>query len=308
MTSVTVRRGAPADLPGVWEIYYNVEYRDRPPAPPRTGVPPIFLHELETGTLWIAERSGIAVGFAVTIVRGGVGWIAELFVDPRAQSHGIGRALLANATAGPADSYATMSSRDPRALSLYTRSGLTPRWPHLMLRVDQAAGGVRSVEDQVAAGRVVGDVELAEASFGDPDLVAWDARIGGRRRPEEHAYWQAQAGTLPMWFRRGRTTVGYGYGQRRPVTEGRPPVTVLGPIGAVAPTEVLACVAAAVRWARRHDGVIHIAVPGASPALAPLLNAGFRIADVETFCCSGAGYFDQRCYIASSGPEGTTLG
>jgi hypothetical protein len=66
-----------------------------------------------------------------------------------------------------------------------------------------------------------------------------------------------------------------------------------------------ACVLAAMCWARARADVLLIDVPGPHPCLAPLLDAGFRIAYVETFVSTArTPFFDARCYVAS----GSNLG
>jgi len=93
------------------------------------------------------------------------------------------------------------SSTDPRALALYIRVGMRPQWPHFNLRLD---GPLRT--DLPPA-----DVEIVEAGAGAPELARWDARIGGRPRPADHAYWVREQRVVPLWFRRQGDVVGYGY-------------------------------------------------------------------------------------------------
>jgi len=35
---------------------------------------------------------------------------------------------------------------------------------------------------------------VVEARVGDPELIEWDRTIGGRPRPQDHAYWVEQRG------------------------------------------------------------------------------------------------------------------
>jgi len=86
----------------------------------------------------------------------------------------------------------------------------------------------------------------------------------------------------------------------------------LGPLGVAARADGVPCVAAALRWLTSESGlgatVLYVAVPAPHPALAPLLQAGFRIRGVETFCCSRADlFFDPHTYLAQAGPEGTSI-
>lgn len=48
--------------------------------------------------------------------------------------------------------------------------------------------------------------------------------------------------------------------------------------------------------------MLRVALPGAHPALAPLLEARFRITDMDVFVSSGSGMLlDPRRYIPSGG-------
>jgi GNAT superfamily N-acetyltransferase len=265
---------------------------------PAVPVPTIYSHEVDTGEMWLAELAGEAVGFAGLITRSGIGFLSEFFVDPRHQSAGVGRALLSRVLSSGARRYCTLSSTDPRALALYVRAGLHPQWPHFLL-----TGAAHRLEPIDASG-----ARIQAARPDDPSLVEWDARIGGRRRPEDHGFWRSDLGALPIWVERAGRAVGYGYVRPRPPRAGEPASVVIGPIGSEAPADAAACVAAAVEWGRAHGEVIHAAVPGPHPALPALLAAGFRITYVETFAASSIDAFcDPRTYMPAAGLEGSTL-
>lgn len=301
MTDVQIRRAIEADLPEVYEVWHRTVHQGHSSAPPAAALLPLFRHELTTGHMWVAEGEDSLVGFAALLVRSEIAFLAELFVVPTLQSRGIGGALLQHALSTPATVYCTMSSRDPRALALYVRAGMRCHWPHFLL----------TSTSRVLRHLPRGDLTVAVADRGDPDIVAWDARIGGRERPEDHAYWQRVLGAVPLWFKRGDAPLGYGYVWRSPEGPGGANVG-LGPLGVGARADVVACVGAALQWvshesqpgARMH----RVAIPGPHLALVPLLEAGFRISDVETFCCSRPDlFFDPQVYIAPAGPEGTSV-
>jgi hypothetical protein len=291
MDQQIIRRATLDDLPALYDIWYRSEAGDEPIAP--RGPWPWLAHELATGELLLAERAGAALGFAATITRDGITFLSDCFVRADAQSGGVGRRLLEPLLAGEGQTYCTVSSRDPRALSLYIRAGMRPRWPNFILEAESA-----SISPMLAGG-----VELTEGRAGDPELVEWDAAIGGRRRPQEHAYWVAHHRAIPLWFRRAGLTIGYGYAQLySPELLWRPDTLTLGPIGAQHEKDALACVAAAVSWAARHAPALHISVPGPHPALATLLESHFQISDADTFLSSSdQPFFDAGCYIPSGG-------
>src|SRR5207249_11985331 len=105
-----------------------------------------------------------------------------------------------------------------------------------------------------------------------------------------------------LWFRRQGTVVGYGYVRPGAGTLNSPEACTLGPIGARTPDDARACVLAAVAWARPRATVLRIDVPGPHPSLAVLLDAHFRIVDVETFVSTEhTPFVDPRRYSGSGG-------
>ncbi|MES0361635.1 MAG: GNAT family N-acetyltransferase [Anaerolineales bacterium] len=86
---------------------------------------------LTADQFWLAEREGIAIGYARSIVRDGVRQLTELFVLPGEQAGGIGRKLMAHAF--PPIQYAKhnsiIASPDSPAQVLYLKSGVYPRFP-----------------------------------------------------------------------------------------------------------------------------------------------------------------------------------
>jgi GNAT superfamily N-acetyltransferase len=290
---ITIRTAVAADIPQIYDIWYANEVGDDPD-PPRRGAPTIIEHELATGEIVVAEHAGRLDGFATLIVRGGVAFLADCFVRADAQSAGVGRLLLGRLLPRAGQTCCTLSSRDHRALALYIRAGMHPQWSNFCL-----------LGHSDKLGDLAGDVELIEGQPGDPALIEWDAQIGGRRRPEDHAYWLGATRARPLWFRRRGALVGYGYAQTHsPESLWHPNAITLGPIGAHNPEDALACTRAAVQWAQPRTDVLLITVPGPHPALAALLDAGFQITYVETFVSSSQEPFaDMRCYI----PSGSTL-
>ncbi len=111
------------------------------------------------------------------------------------------------------------------------------------------------------------------------------------------------AAAVALWFRREGRTAGYGYVQMRSEESiWYPDAATIGPIGARTIEDARMCALAAVAWASERASVLRIGVPGPHPALAPLLEAGFRITDTDIFVCRGSGMFvDPRRYIPSGG-------
>lgn len=242
--------------------------------------------------------AGEAVGFAALFLRSDIGFLSDLFVDPRHQSLGIGRRLLDRLLSGGARCYCALSSSDPRALSLYVRAGMRPRWPHYQLTA--TVDGLRGTSPS--------GVSILAAAPNDGEILEWDGRIGGRERPEDHAFWRAAFGATPVWVRRRGTTIGYAYVRIGRSAADTHPSVMLGPIGADSPPDAADCVAALVMWAREQGEAVKVAIPGPHPALPHLLAAGFRIRYAETFVSSCSHPFcDPTTYAPGAGLEGSTF-
>lgn len=299
---ITVRRARVEDLPAVWDVLYEQEYGERSSGSGSSSadMPPVLAHEQRTGEMWVAEdRSGL-LGYAATVPRDGITFVAELFVRRRAQSHGLGGRLLAALLGRTPSRACTMSSGDAKALGLYVRAGMRPAWPHVQLLLPAGGTGERGA-----------DAAVVEAHPDDRDLTAWDARIGGRRRRQDHRYWQAGLGAVPLWCRRRTRAIGYGYvwpdASGTPARRRETARTIVGPVGARTPADAEVCVAAVIAYARRFGLPMQLGVPGPHPSLGPLLRGGGRILYLETFCSRGAAFFDPRCYLPSTTAEGTAL-
>ena len=298
-----------SDLRALYEVWRAAAHPGRADTPPADAVLPLFRHQLTAGSSWVAEEADGLAGYAASFTRGGVGFLSDLFVVPARQSRGIGAALLDRALPPFGGTRCTMSSLDPRALAVYARAGVRPRWPNLLL--------ASTAPDFTALPGA--DIAVAPADAGDPAFVEWDARIGGRLRPDDHAFWR-EIGGVPLWFTRGGVRVGYGYVYAWPGIVPRGPEARLGPLGAESAEDAAPCVGAALRWVGGSlipgrdpnpapgGWTYLVAVPAAHLALEPLLGARFRILGMEIFCSSRADPFcDLRAYLALAGPEGTSI-
>ena len=291
MGSFAIRAATSADLPHVYDIWYASEVEDDPAPPPPRPVASWLVHVHEHGRLLVAEDGAALIGFASTFLRDGIVYLCDLFVRAAAQSSHVGAALLRAILPADARVTCTCASRDFRALALYTRAGMQPRWPVVWLRGDANTLGALDAHG----------VRVVEADPTDPALEEWDAQISGRRRPVDHAYWLTQTDAVPFWIERGKRRIGYGYAQRKSDEAlWHPDATTLGPLGAAAVEDAADCVRAALGWARERAAVVRLALPGPHPALAAVLDAHAVITYVETFCSSAAEpFFDPRRYALS---------
>jgi len=151
---VIVRPAGERDLEairGIANAYGNLETWPRRPD--------YLDHELATGTLAVSEEGGEVTGFGGALARGGIVHLADLFVDPQRLGGGIGRALL-DQILPPAGGRVTFASRDPRALPLYVKFGMSPLAP--LLYMEGTAAQARSLADPGLTLVEVGPAQIAE--------------------------------------------------------------------------------------------------------------------------------------------------
>lgn len=287
---VILRPATAADLPAINDIYYHSQMEGVPNPPPQRALTS-YPHLLATGTLYVAERRGTVLAFAGSVERSGIVFLTDLFVRPEERSKGLGKALLERVLPHDGRTLSTVASGDPRAISRYVRTGMRPLYPVLFLRAGR---------DEIGALPTAG-IDVGEAEADDPELARWDGEIGGRYRPQEIAFWVREHRAVPLWFRRDGEAVGYGIVHRFSGNSPWLPESItVGPVGARTEADAAGCVAAAVAWAQPQSPMVRLFVVGPHPALAMLLDAGFRIGVIETFCCSTpSGFFDPCRYLPS---------
>lgn len=248
----------------------------------------VVRHLFETGIAMAAfNETGAMIGSGASLKRDGTLVLAQLFVLPNRQSSGVGGRLLEAVMPPGPEARATVASSDPRAVALYMRAGMLPRWPHFDLEASSA-----SLRDLPETG-----ITIVEDSGIDEEFAAWDAEMSGRQRPEEHRYLLGHLSGTALWFERGGVRIGYGYAGRAGDT------ILLGPIGCRDESDARDCVLAAVRWATGHASEIGIELSGLHAALKPLIDAGMHIHDLQTFMASDPTRFgDPRRYVPTGAP------
>jgi hypothetical protein len=286
----TIRPATSGDLEGIWEIRYVNDVAGESDLPERGLVPPYLAHVLATGNLLVAESAAGIVGYAGTVTRGQVWYLTDLFIDPAAQSGSVGQSLL-RALAPESGTRITLASVDPRAIALYTRFGMAPRWPDLLLEV--AVERLQPFESV--------EVEFEEIAADNPELVQLDADASGRPRAIDLAFFVREERGQALRFHRDGATLGSGVVRFGAGRLWHPEAVTIGPISAVSAEAARDCVLAAVAHAAARGSYLEIAVPGSHPALRPLLEAGFRIVYVETYCGAEAGQIDPTRYVGSGG-------
>lgn len=232
----------------------------------------------------VAESDDGMIGFGASLPRPDRWFLADLFIAPRIQSSGVGRRLLEALVAidRPGPARATLASGDPRAVSLYTRFGMTPRCPVFYLTASRAD----RFPAPTGAGLTVTDVP------GDrfPPLVR---ELGHLIDPLDVGYLAAHLDVT--WVRiadgNGRPVAAAAVRWGHPFVLSDPHCVTVAPLVLAPDGPAEAVAAVLLAWieaqGRRPDGAgVRLFVPGPHPLLPVLLDAGFGIVDVDTLCAS----------------------
>ncbi len=281
MTSqrATVRRATPDDLLACTDIWRSTVDDSLPPTTKPYG---LYGHELDTGTLLVAEIDGRPVGFGASVTRGGRWFLADLFVSPQVHGRGVGGLLLDGLIEidQPGPVRATMASTNLRALTLYTKLGMAPRWPCLLVTADPAAIDLENFGGEGSTAYLVDAAELlALASTAGYSLDAADI-----------SYWQREVEVDPLLVRDSDGTAIGGAVVRwsTPFSVSDPTAISVGPLFAVHADETRSVVAATLATiGKRSAGrTTRLFVPGPNPVLPLLLDAGGTIVDFDLFSAS----------------------
>ena len=231
-----------------------------------------------------ADASRVIVGFGAAVDSGRSRHLADLFVRRSWQGRGVGQRLLA-AVLGNAAVRTTFASDDPRALPLYVRAGMTALWPNLYLLGNPAR------LPPAPTGHVVRPATLDEMAEAERRWIPVD-----RRR--EAAYWSSGV-TDPRPF-----VVLAG---DRPVAAGLARDRITGPgrwldHAVVSPdADPVSALLPALRFGLARTDIGGACVPGPSPLVRVLLDAGFRIENRDTFLASDPAVLDPTREIVNTG-------
>ena len=245
-------------------------------------VGPYLGHLIDHGRTLVSVSDGEIVAFGAA-VDAGRGWhLADLFVRVDRLGQGIGRPLLDAVFDGAAER-STFASDDPRALPLYVRAGMTPLWPSLYLEGTAA--------------------NLGDATTGPGTEPATSARIAamelswtGQDRVRDHGFWASQVDADPFVVVDAGEVVAAGHARARQASA----VRVLDRLVVHPDADPVLATFAALRWAAR-GGPVFACIQGPSPVLRPLLEAGFRVADRDTYLASSADLIDPARLIPNPG-------
>jgi GNAT superfamily N-acetyltransferase len=246
-------------------------------------VGPYIRHLVTTARALVVVDGGQVVAFGSAVDTGGGGrHLTDLFVRKDRVGHGIGRTLLDEVFAGTTRR-TTFASDDPRAMPLYIRAGMSPLWPCLYL-----TGEAPTLAD-ADRGLVAETADAARLAGLERDWTGVDRSV-------DHAFWATQAEADPFVIMDGGEIVAGGYGRARQ----KGPSRFLDRLVIRPGQDPLAPIYAALRRAAR-GGRIDAAIPGPNPAVRPLLEAGFRIDDRDTFMASGPDLVDPTRLLPNPG-------
>ncbi len=232
---------------------------------------------------WVAEDAdGRIIGWAQSIERDGMLELTMFFVDPDAQTRGVGRGLLERVfPLGRGHTRTISATQDPRAVALYLRFGVS----YLTSSIDVLGPPRASViETDLHIERVLpggmADAEIAIADF--------ERQLLGHARREDTRF---LLGERPAWLaRRGDRVVGMAFGMNGDCT---------GPIGALDTSDLPALMATVENDAvDREVKELGFTIPMVNAtALAYVLGRGYQVDTFYTFILSSSDHMRLDRYI-----------
>ena len=281
---MNVRQAGAGDVPAMAAILAaNGEPMDWPDLP-QLGWP-YLEHLVARARTSVATVDDEIAGFggSVPVGREDVQFVTDLFVDPRRQSRGAGRALLTSILDGAAGRM-TFSSTDDRALGLYVRAGMRPWWP--LLYVEIPAGALGDQDPGVEADRA--DVE---------ETARWSNAWTGIDRTIDFGHYASLPEAAGFVVRDAGAVAAVGWARReRKRSDGR----WLDHASIAPDADPVRTALAVFRAAAGRERLV-TAVPGPHPVLAPLLEGGARIAGRDQFCATDPGLLDPVRVLPNPG-------
>ncbi|MDG4897205.1 GNAT family N-acetyltransferase [Mesorhizobium sp. WSM4976] len=229
----------------------------------------LFSLEDDPDGLWVAEDDGEIAGFAWSWACGDIWFLAQLFVDPGRQGHGIGNTLLERTM-----QHARKSGAVHRALitftfnrvsqGLYMRHGLFPKTPIYFL------GAAREQVTKALPQSPLRAIEMDGSAATMEKLIKIDASALGVSREKHHRYLRTDSATTGVLLLAGSEAIGYSY-----LSAGGH----IGPLAVTRPDFLRDAFATALRLAAdRSVEKVSAFLPGTcESALALAVDQGMRI-------------------------------
>jgi len=229
----------------------------------------LFCLKDDADGLWVAEDGHEILGFAWSWVCDDLWFLAQLFVSPGHQGHGIGNELIKRTfehaqKSGATNKVLITPTFNTVSQGLYIRHGLFPRFPIYIF----------SVARERLAGRLQGPqfrcVPLEGTASTLDRLAQVDARVLGVSREKHHRYLINDSATIGVGLYAGDEWAGYAYVS----TDGH-----IGPLAVLQPDAVGTALRTALHLAAEgSSSQVSAFLPGASEAaLNTAVKHGMRI-------------------------------
>ncbi|RAZ87052.1 GNAT family N-acetyltransferase [Mesorhizobium hawassense] len=248
----------------------------------------LFSLEDDPDGLWVAEDGGAILGLAWSWVCGDLWFLAQSFVDPARQGHGIGNTLLERTMeharkSGAAHKALITFTFNRVSQGLYMRHGLFPKTPVYVLSAARERVMKALPEPPLRAAEIDGGPATMER------LVEIDRRALGVSREKHHRYLHADPATTGVLLCAGDDAVGYSYFS----TSGH-----IGPLAVVRPDLIRDAFATALRLAAdRAPEKVSAFLPGTcESALGLAVEQGMRIT-FPMLLMASPGYGDWKQYL-----------
>ena len=243
------------------------------PPIPTTGPFPWFENALKEDRegFWVAEADSKIVGFTLSWVRGSLWFLAQLFVSPNYQGHGIGNKLMERAMEYRRESEITNRALvtfayNPVSIQLYSRFGIYPREPLYYMDVPSEKVSKLNISTELK------NDQIPDFQSGRKILTRIDEQCIGYPREKNHEYLFNQSTVKCYLFKVHSEPVGYAFVAQ----SGR-----IGPIASVSADHFPHMVSAAiVHGAQSGAPTVGMAVTGSNERLVKLaLASGMKIRD-----------------------------
>jgi GNAT superfamily N-acetyltransferase len=306
LDGITIRRADEADLLDCHRVWRDAidAYQSRMGVPPmpedNPGLRRLHRHARTTdpARFMVAERralgtggSGRIVAFGSAMERGDLWFLSMLFVEPREQARGLGRALLEQLLPADRASRALATCTDsaqPISNGLYATFGIVPRMPLFNL-VGRPAPEYRwpALPASIRAEHVAAPGAWTEGA----ELEAFDRELLGFAHAEDHRFVQGEPRHLFAYRDGGGGLAGYGYAGE---------IGRLGPI-AVRDATLMGPVLGHLLATVVPRGASAVWLPGAADdALATAIRAGLRIDGFPVLAGWNRPFADFSRYVPTS--------
>jgi GNAT superfamily N-acetyltransferase len=226
----------------------------------------------DPGGAWIAEINGVPVGYALSLVRGDIWFLSQLFVQPDQHGHGIGRVLLERAQAYGRDRgariFSVIASGSPAAHGLYMRAG--------MFAVGIGYRMLGPLEPLLALpGAEANKKRIVDCGGWQDRMADLDREVFGAVRRQDHAYYLSNddyAEHASFGLSRDGDLLGYGYAFA--FADG----PYIAPMAAYEPADQLPLLRMAAEWLLAHEtsSGSMLVLSANKTLLGALLAAGWR--------------------------------